>query len=299
MKFGLNTAILEHMNFEEVVAFCKKVGYESIEVACWPQGKAERRYAGVSHINVDDVNKDAIEKTLDGIEISALAYYPNVLDEDLEARKNNIEHLKKVILAAAKLEVNMVTTFIGRMQTKTISENLEEVKKVWPEIMDLAKEHNVKIAIENCPMLFSENEWPGGQNIFYSPVIWREVFKILPYDNLGINYDPSHFIWLQIDYIKPLYEFKDKIFHIHFKDIKLYQDRLDDHGILATPLNYMAPKLPGLGDVNWGLYVSALRDINFKGHAVVEVEDKSFEDSLEAIEKSCILSYRYLRQFVI
>lgn len=304
MKLGLNTAILGHYDFYEAVDFASKLGYECLEVACWPVGKAERRYAGVSHIDVNELNEAEAKKILDycaekNIHISALAYYPNPLDGDLEVRETNIEHLKKVIVAAELLRVNLVTTFIGKMKDVSVEKNIEEFKVVWPSIIEFAESHNTKIAIENCPMLFSEDEWPGGNNLFTSPKIYRQLFEIIDSDYFGINFDPSHYIWQQMDYLKPLYEFKDKIFHIHFKDIKLYQDKLDDVGVLAYPLEYMAPKLPGLGDVDWAQYVSALNDINFKGYACVEVEDKSFEDSVEDVNQSCELAYRYLRNFII
>lgn len=304
MKLGINSAILEHYDFEEMIKFASLQGFECVEVACWPVGKAERRYAGVSHIDVNNVDDNKVNEIHDicrnyNMEISALAFYPNTLDSDLEARENNINHLKKVIDAAALLDVNLVTTFIGRMQKKTIEENIIEFSNVWPSIIQYAKQKDVRIAIENCPMLFSQDEWPGGKNIFTSPAIWRELFKIIPDKNFGINYDPSHFVWQQMDYIKPIYEFKDRIFHVHFKDIKLSKDALDDYGVLAYPLSYMTPKLPGLGDVDWGNYVSALTDIGYNGYACIEVEDKAFESSTHDIDNSVILSYRYLRQFVI
>lgn len=301
MKFGINTSILGHYNFEEMVAFASQVGYECVEVACWPLGKAERRYAGVSHIDVNNFDKKEIDRILKkyNMEISALAYYPNALDHDKTTQKNSVDHLLKVIDAADELDVSMVTTFIGRDHTKSVNENLKEMMTVWPEIIRHAENKKIKIAIENCPMWFSDDEWPGGKNLFTTPKIWKQVFELLPSDYLGINYDPSHFVWQQIDYIKPLHEFKDKIFHVHFKDIKLYQDKLDQVGVMANPLEYMAPKLPGLGDVNWAQYVSALNDINYKGYACVEVEDKSYEDTHEALDKSVQLSYRYLRQYVI
>ncbi len=301
MKFGINSAILGHYNLEDMLEFTHSIGYDSIEVACWPQGKAERRYAGVSHIDVDHVDKDKILNLFKKYqtEISALAYYPNLLDHDDSVKKASKAHLLKVIDAAALLDVNMVTTFIGRDHTLNIDENFKLFEETWPSIIEYAQEKNVKIAIENCPMLFSKDEWPGGKNLMTTPKNFRRAFEIIPNENFGINYDPSHFIWQHIDYIKPLYEFKDKIFHVHFKDIKLYHEKLDDVGIMAYPLEYMAPKLPGLGDVNWSQYVSALNDIGFKGHAVVEVEDKSYEDSIETINNSCILSYRYLKQFIV
>jgi len=304
MKLGLVSAILDHSDFYELIDVVAENSLECVEVACWPQGKAARRYAGVSHIDVANLTTEkAAELTAyaanKGVDISSLAYYPNPLDEDLEKRQEVIDHLYKVIDASALMGVNMVTTFIGRMPSKSVSENLEEVKKVWPAIIEYAADKGVKIAIENCPMLFTDDEWPGGQNLFTTPAIWRQVFEILPYDNFGINYDPSHFVWQQIDYIAPLYEFKDKIFHVHYKDIKVFEDKLKDVGVMATPLQYMSPKLPGLGDVDWGNYVSALTDIGYEGYTCIEVEDKSFEKDDQAVRNSITLSTRYLRNFVI
>lgn len=306
MKLGLVTAICDTMGYEEMIDFVSEAGLECVEVACWPAGKAERRYAGVSHIDVDRVLEDEAyaNHVLDyasgkGIEISSLAYYPNTMDGDLAKREAAVAHLKQVIRASAKLGVNMVTTFIGRDQAKTVEENLELVAEVWPPIIALAEELGVKVAIENCPMLFGPDQWPGGQNLMTTPANWRRVFEILPSDNLGINYDPSHFVWQMIDYIQPLYDFKDKIFHVHYKDIKVYPDRLQQVGIMAYPLDFMSPKLPGLGDVDWGKYVSALTDIGYDGYTCIEVEDKAFEGSVEDVKKSVLLSARYLRNFVI
>lgn len=304
MKLGFVSAILDTYSFEEMIDCASKMGFGCVEVACWPQGKAERRYAGVSHINVDDTSDEYVSYIKKycadkNVEISSLAFYPNTMDSDLEKRQANIDHLLKVINMSALLGVNMVTTFIGRMQDKTVEENLEEFAKVWPPIIKFAEEKGVKVAIENCPMLFTNDQWPGGQNIATTPAIWREMFKIIDSDNFGLNYDPSHFVWQMIDYIKPIYEFKDKIFHVHYKDIKVYRDRLNDYGIMATPLNFMSPKLPGLGDVDWGKYVSALTDIGYNGYTCIEVEDKAFEGTKERVEESLLLSKRYMEQFVI
>ena len=193
----------------------------------------------------------------------------------------------------------MVTTFIGRDQHRNFEDNFLIVKEVWPEILNLAKELGVKVAIENCPMLFGPDQWPGGQNLMTTPHNWRKIFEILDYDNLGINYDPSHFVWQMIDYVEPVYEFKDRIFHVHFKDLKFIKSKLNQVGILAYPLDFMAPKLPGLGDVNFSRFLSALTDIGYNGYACVEVEDRAFEDTKERILDSLKLSYHYMRNFVI
>lgn len=303
MTFGLLSAILEGWDYKEMIDTVSEIGYKCVEVACWPKGKSERRYAGTSHIDTENLGKAEAEEILQyadahGVKLSSLAYYPNTLDPDPEKRAAAIKHIHSLIDASSLLGVNMVTTFIGRDQSKTVEENLRIVKEVWPEILDHAKEKGVRIAIENCPMLFGPDQWPGGQNLFYSPVIWEKVFDVLPYDNLGINFDPSHFVWQQLDYIKAIYDFREKMFHIHFKDIKLKKDKLGDAGVLAYPLDYMTPKLPGLGDVDWGAFISALTDIGYSGYAVAEIEDKAYEGSREDVISSLRQVYGYLRNFM-
>lgn len=304
MKLGFVSAILDGWTFEEVIDIASDFNYDCVEVACWPAGGAERRYAGVSHIDVANLDEAKANSILEycqsrGVEISSLAYYPNTMDPDTEKRAFNISHLKKVIDASKLLQVGMVTTFIGRDQSKDVEENLADFERTWPEIVAYAETRDVKIAIENCPMLFGRDQWPGGQNLASSPKIWREMFRIIPSANFGINYDPSHFVWQMMDYLKPLYEFKDRIFHVHIKDVKLFKEKLDQVGVMAYPLEFMAPKLPGQGDVNWGAFVSALHDIGYDGYACVEVEDRAFESSPAKIMDSLYLSARYLDQYVI
>ena len=304
MKLGFVSAILDGWTFEEMIDTASKMGFTCVEVACWPHGKAERRYAGVSHIVVDTLNNEKAEYINNyckakGVEISSLAYYPNTMDGNIEKRAESIEHLKKVIAASAKLGVNMVTTFIGRDQSKTVEENIALFQKIWPPIIKSAEEQGVKIAIENCPMLFGAEQWPGGQNLATTPKIWEQLFRMIPSPNFGLNYDPSHFVWQMMDYIQPIYDFKDKIFHVHYKDIKLHPDRLNKVGIMAYPLEYMSPKLPGLGDVNWSKYVSALTDIGYDGYTCIEVEDRAFEGTREKVLDSLRLSKKYIEQFVI
>lgn len=304
MKLGFVSAILASLSFEEVIDFAAANGFSCVEIMCWPKGKAERRYAGITHIDVAELDdkqanyiKEYVQKK--GVEISGLGYYPNPLDPDAEKREFYVEHIKKVIKAANKLGLKNMNTFIGKDKNKSVEENLKMFKEVWAPIVKVAEENDVKIGIENCPMFFTKDEWPGGNNLATTPAIWRRMFEEIPSDNLGLNYDPSHLLWQQMDYIKPIYEFKDKIYHVHIKDAKVYKDKLDQVGILATPLEYHSPKLPGLGDIDWGKFISALTDIRYKGYACIEVEDKAFEDSMESIKKSIIISRNFLNQHII
>jgi sugar phosphate isomerase/epimerase len=279
------------------------VGFECLEVCCWPKGKALRRYAGITHIDLDGLTaskmayyKDYAQKK--GITISSLGYYPNPLDADKDAASAAVKHIKNLIDVSAKMGIGMVTTFIGRDKNKTVEENLELFRKTWTPIIKFAEEKKVKIGIENCPMLYTANEWPGGNNLACTPDIWRRMFGLIPSPNFGINYDPSHFYLQGASYTKPLYEFKDRIFHVHFKDIKIYQDKLDEYGCFSYPALWHSPKLPGLGGVDFGVFCSALYDIRYHGPACIEVEDKAFEGSLDVVKQGIEQSYRYMRRFV-
>lgn len=303
MNLGFNTAILPEMSLQQILSFAAREQFSWVEVCCWPVGLAERRYAGVTHIDVDTLDDRTIRQTrtlLDehGVRISSLAYYPNVLQADREAAAGEIAHCRKVIRAAADLGVNTFTTFVGRDPARSVEENWPRLLEVWRPLVDEAEERGVKIGIENCPMIFTRDEWPGGKNLASSPALWRRLFEDIPNANFGLNYDPSHFIWQHMNYIKPIYEFRDRIHHVHAKDARIDHDKLDEVGILGYPNLWHTPKIPGQGDVRWGAYLGALADIGYDGPVVVEVEDRAYEGSLERRMESVVLSGRYLRQFI-
>ncbi len=303
MKLGFVSAILPDQTLEEVVQFAAETGYDCVELMCWPKGKAERRYAGVTHIdvlNLSDADVDNILQCMSdaGVTISGLGYYPNPLTPNETEAHIYSEHLKQLILAAKRLSVDIVNTFIGRDQTRTIDANWDRFKDVWIPLIQFAEDNDIRIGIENCPMFFTEDEWPSGQNLAYSPAIWERMFTEIPSNNFGLNFDPSHFIWLQMDYLKPLTTFADRIFHVHAKDVRLDRERLNEVGILATPLQYHTPKLPGLGDVDWGRFFSVLSDTGYEGSVCVEVEDRAYEATLETRQRALRQSHLFLRQFI-
>jgi len=303
MKLGFVSAILPDLPLEEVIQFASETGYSCVELMCWPKGRAERRYAGVTHVDVAGFKSSDAQKIRAvlkdaAVSISSLGYYPNYLTPKVDEAKAVTAHFKKVIAAAALLGVGQVTTFIGRDWTKSVEDNWPRFRKVWAPLVRFAEDHEVRIGIENCPMLFTNDEWPGGKNLAHSPRIWRRMFEEIPSKHFGLNYDPSHMIWQQMDYIKPLWEFKDRIFHVHAKDVRLDCDRLDDVGILATPLQYHSPKLPGLGQVDWGRFCSVLGETGYDGPVCVEVEDRAYEGSLETRKAALRQSARFLRQFI-
>lgn len=303
MQLGFVTAILPEFNLKEVINHAAKIGYDCIEVMCWPKGKATRRYAGITHINVakltlkeaKQINKLCKSK---GVTISGLGYYPNPLTANKKERKVYSNHIKKLIDAAGLLGLKNVNTFIGRDNTKTIEDNWPLFLEVWQPIISYAEKQKIRIGIENCPMKFTKNEWPGGNNLAISPMVWKQLFEAIPSDYFGLNYDPSHLVLQQMDYLAPLRNFSNKLFHIHAKDLQIDKHRLDEVGVFAHPYLWHTPKLPGLGDVDWGKFVATLNDAGYDGAVCVEVEDRAFEGDLVKRLLSLKQSYAYLRQYI-
>lgn len=303
MQIGFVTAIVPELSLEEVLRLAAEIGYDCVEVMCWPVAKADRRYAGVTHIDVSSLDEAAIDRIQQvveetGVSISGLGYYPNCLSEDLKEAQLAVEHLRRVMQAAPQLGLKHVNSFIGRNHRLSVDDNWSRMLDTWGPLMALADSLNLKIGIENCPMLFSLDEWPGGKNMATSPEIWSRLFRDLSSPNLGLNFDPSHFVWQSMDYLAAIRNFGDRIFHAHAKDATLDRHKLNEVGSLAFPAQYHTPKLPGLGEVQWGAFVSTLLETGFRGALCVEVEDRAYEGSLDDRKAALIQSHRYLRNFI-
>ena len=305
MKLGLMTAALESLDLEELARWAAGERFQTLEIACWPVVTGDRRrYAGVSHIDVDKLDQagaQKIRKLLEGhgLEISSLAYYPNNLDPDPEVRSDAHDHLRKVILAAETLGVGLVGTFIGRDQNRSVADNLEEVRKVWPDLARFAGQHGVTIVIENCPMIFSTDEWPGGKNLAYSPAIWRRLFEIVDAKNFGLNLDPSHLVWQFIDYERAVREFGPRIHHVHAKDMEIDRDGLFEQGVMSAGVGWQIPRLPGLGEIDWGRFIAALYRVGYQGAISIEHEDRSFEGDPDLVKRGFLLARDVLRPLVV
>ncbi len=304
MQLGFVSAIFGDLKLEEVLAFAAEEGFQCVELMCWPPGKADRRYAGVTHLDLSNFTEDQAEHTralveLHGVRISGLGYYPNPMDCDPQHRKAVGEHLVKVIRAAPRIGVKVVNTFIGRDHTRCVADNLKQVPDVWVPIVKEAKAAGVRIGIEHCPMLFSENEWPGGKNVASTPEVWRHLFEIfdeIAPGTVGLNFDPSHLICQFIDCERAIREFGRQIVHVHAKDERIDRERLYQVGVMG--LGWHVPKLPGMGDVKWGEFFAALTDTGYKGPVCVEVEDRAYEGSLTERKRALRQSRKFLEQFM-
>jgi len=303
MKLGYVSAILPELSLDEVLSFAATERFAAIEVMCWPVGKAERKYAGITHLDVDGLTPSRAGEVRalcaqHGVSLTALGYYPNPLDPNPELAKAAVNHLKKVIKAAAVLGLKNVNTFVGRDWTKSVDDNWPRFLKTWRPLVAFAEDHDLRIGIENCPMFFTHDEWPGGKNLMTTPAIWRRAFSDIPSKNFGLNYDPSHFVLQQMDPASPLREFQSKLFHLHAKDVKIRRDRLNEVGVFAAPLEWHQPRIPGFGEMDWGRFIGAVMETRYRGPICVEVEDDTFGKTLEGRKRALKVARNVLESYL-
>ncbi len=285
MQLGFVSAILPEYSLDELLRFAKVEGFACVEAMCWPVGKAERKYAGVTHVDVTDFTQAKADDVLaccdlHGVSLSGLGFYPNPLDPDPAVTEPAIAHLRKLIAAAPLLGLSTVNTFAGRDWRTTVDDNWPRFLEVWRPLVTLAEDHGVRIAIENCPMLFTADEWPGGKNLFTTPAIWRRAFTEIGSPALGLNYDPSHFVLQGMDPLSPLEPFRDRLFHLHMKDIRLDPRALDEVGRFDFPNLWHQPRIPGFGEIDCGRFFAEVRRVGYDGPVCIEVEDETFGKSL-------------------
>jgi len=302
MKLGFVSAILPELSLDQVLAFAQEQHFGCVEAMCWPTGRAERKFAGVTHVDVTRFTQTQADDiralcSTHGVALSGLGYYPNPLDPDPVVAKRCVDHLKKVIRAAETLGLKNVNTFVGRDWTLSVDDNWPRFLKTWRPLIAFAEDHGVLVGIENCPMLFTRDEWPGGKNLATTPVIWRRMFHDIDSPNFGLNYDPSHFVLQHMDPISPLKEFQHKLFHLHAKDVKIRRDRIDEVGVFAHPLEWHQPRIPGYGEMNWAHFMSALMETTYRGPVCIEVEDDTFGKSLEGRQRAVNVARNVLQPF--
>jgi sugar phosphate isomerase/epimerase len=304
MYIGFLTACLPGVPVEEKVEWAKEVGFKSLELACWPFDNS--RDFSATDIDVDNFSQDDADRlnalfAENDMHISSLGYYDNNLSNDPEKRAFINAHSFKVIDAAEKLGVDMVGLFVGKNIDVSIEENFDEFEEFFTRICDYAAERNIKIIIENCPMLnWLEPGKPG--TISYSPELWDEMFRRVPHANFGLNFDPSHLYHLMIDYIPLVEQYKDRIFHVHAKDAEIFPELLNRYGVpdrqLKDGQNWWRFRMPGMGQVDLRGMVEALEKIGYDGVISIEHEDPVYEGSKEKVYEGLKLGYEHLAEFV-
>lgn len=296
---------------KSIAAFAQEIGFTSLQLSAWPS----------SSLNADTITDDRIAEIrgdLDarGIEISALGYYPNPLDVDAETAQEARRYLRKVIDLAPRMGVDTVCTFVGQTQGKPVIECLDAFKEVFTPLCEYAEERSVRIGIENCPM--RDHRTGHGENIARSPEVWDAMFELVSSPALGLQIDPSHLVYQQMDHIACVRDYGSRIFHVHAKDVEVDRRKLSRLGIFGQELGRMNTfgngwwrfRTPGFGEINWADFLSALIEIGYTGNLDIEHEDEVFAaqtiaaigseaDIVEMLgreQNGLILGYRHLSQ---
>lgn len=267
---------------EEVARFAQDVGFTSLELSAWPSSTLNADT--VENARVDEIRRDLDSR---GIEISALGYYPNYLDPDPDEAAQARRYFLKLLDLAVKMNVPVVSTFAGRIPDRPVADSIEPFRELFARFVDEAERRGLRIAIENCPM--TDRLTLQGTNIAFSPEVWDAMFEAVPSKSLGLELDPSHMVWLGIDYIQAIYDYGDRIFHIHAKDTEVIKSKLSRVGIYGQAFGsvgfghgWWRFRTPGWGDVDWPRLVSALIDVNYQGNLDIEHEDEVFAQAAAA-----------------
>lgn len=302
MKIGFLTGCLGDMPLLEKAQFAHETGFRALEISCWPRVNS-RDYSS-SDIDVATLTQEEVDRLMEALksldlEVSSLAYYDNNLSADPAERKAVNEHTKKVIDAAAMMGVKLVGCFIGRDVSKDLAGNFAEFEKVFGELVSYAEQKNVKLMIENCHMpSWLEEGKPG--TISYSPELWREMFRRIPSESFGLNYDPSHLRAMLMDYMECLKGFEDRVFHLHAKDVEVFPEKVGVYGIYdgAFGDSYWRYRMPSLGQVDWKELTDHLIGHGYDFVISIEHEDHLYEGSVEKVKEGLKIAFDYLSGIV-
>ena len=278
MKLGLLTARFDaDRTLESIIDFAAKAGFDCLEIAVGRHLSPGEILTGAGAADLK-AKLDAA-----GLTISSLAAYsPSINSPDPDVRAAQAEAMTKALDAAEALGVDVVCVLAGMpLPGKTKMETIEEdLPGVFAPILADAARRGIKIALENW---FATNI----QHLDH----FRRLFELLPDENFGLNFDPSHLLWQGIDYMAAVDEFADRIFHTHAKDTAIDDAALRRVGVLDG--SWWRYTIPGTGRVAWGEYFGKLRDIGFDGAVSIEHEDRTFD-----AEEGFIKGAAFLRGYI-
>jgi sugar phosphate isomerase/epimerase len=280
MYVGILTAPFSKDPLEHVAAFACEYGFGGLEIVAGPGSKH------IDLTNFTQENADHVKSLMErrALLISSLAAYVNNTDADPEKRAANNDTVRKAIDAAALLGVGTVCTLAGhpvpgKSRMQTIEEDCAEV---FTPLVEYAERKGVRLALENW---YATNI----QNLAH----FEKIFEVVPGKNFGLNYDPSHLMWQDIDYIYGVEKFADRIFHTHAKDTEVNETRKRWVGN-QHDAGWWRYVIPGLGKVRWGEYLAALRANGYNDVLSIEHEDGTVDR-----EEGFLMGKKYLEQFFI
>ncbi len=268
MYVGLLTARFREKTLAEMIEWAGDAGFKALEVAS--------KHIGLEGSDEDEKIRSLLEKT--GMKLSSIAHYDGGCLKD---PKRASKDLVKAVGRALEFGTDVVCAMSGLpLDGKSKEESIDErFKAALGPGVEEAEKRGVKIAIEN---------WYA--TCFQHFELWDRAFDLVPSDSLGLNYDPSHLQWQEIDYLAGVSRYAKRIFHVHAKDVTIDRARLASVGCLAE--GWWRYSIPGQGEIDWGRFVGELRSVGYDGVLSIEHEDRAL-----GAEEGFELGLRYLERF--
>lgn len=231
-------------------------GYERFELGF------HMEYYGVDIKDLAPRLLDMIAPT--GQKISALGLYCNPLQYE-----EHKENLKYAIDNVHLFGTDLVCTFAGALEGQSVDASMPVFKTVFTELAQYAADRGVRIAFENCPM---GGSWRNETcNIAHNPNAWDMMFSEVPYDNIGLEWEPAHAIKQLIDPIAELKKYVGKVFSVHGKDTTVDWDAIRHQGFdLYSGKTFCPDRMPGFGDTNWRDVFYVLHRGGYEGDVNIE-----------------------------
>jgi sugar phosphate isomerase/epimerase len=275
MFVGFLTSPLKNWGLQKLVGWASANGFRGLEISVSPTLKQidiDRVLSG----GAGDVRRVFAGKD---VEITSLAFYSAKILENVEDQR----FLEKVIEASSLLDVNVVCTLsgfpvAGKGKKQTLK---EDFPRVFNPLVDRSREHGLKIALENW---FATNL----QGLDHFQI----ALEAVPDKTLGLNFDPSHLFWQQIDYIEAVYRFGERIYHTHAKDAEVLRFKLREIGVMGR--GWWRYRIPGWGGIDWTAYITALKEVNYDYVLSIEHEDPFFKP-----ESGLLAGRRYLEELLL
>lgn len=303
MHVGLLTSCLAEVTLPEVARWAAQSGFKALDVPCTARGAAWYDGARLVPAKVDDAALREFEELLaaTGLRLACLTYCANMLDADETARSSRWAMLADTVRAAGRLRVPVVTCFVGRDPGSRIGECIAAWGRLAADVVALAADSGVRLAIENCPMCGPANSAHEDvpSNLAFAPELWEKLFTHVHSETVGLCFDPSHLHWLGVDAVETITAYAERIYHVHAKDTEVFRDRLSDCSCLRPSGGWWRYRLPGLGEINWRRLVDRLQENGYDGALSIEHEDPVWTGSQERVKRGLEFSRRFLERYIV
>jgi len=274
---------------EEVLDRATRLGFDGVELAFTWGGPCD-----LERWTSDDSRRVRDLVAAKGVRILAITTgWANHLAPDRAARERAMANMARAIELAPELGTQIVTCNAFGDPTTPPEEQVALFAQVFGEYARRAEDRGVRIGIENCPHVHTEHGHQIG-NIAYSPAMFERLFDAVPSPAIGLEYDPSHFYWLGVDYVRVIHQFAGRLVFMHAKDTEVLKDRLAQVSIYGQ--GWWRYRMPGMGQVDWEGIARALAEVGYRAGMVIEHEDPVFEG--KRFEEGLSLGLHFLQRIL-